>query len=1208
MGSYERLLARVRQVRTRWRSQVLVRGVAIFLAASIAILVLGVWGADLFGFKPAAVWFLRFLTGGAVLFVAWYFLYLPLHARVSDVTIAQYIEEQYPQLEDRLVTAIEYGRQKSSASSMIDLLIQDALNQASRVDFSVFLNRQRLAAFGTLGFGSSLIFFALLTWGPSFFPYGFSHLYAPWTQASLGSAMMITVLPGNVEIAKGSDQLIDAHLVGFDSPNARLHRQGAESGQWNSTVMEQDPRGGSFRYLLVDIRNSQRYYVESKGIRSPVYSLQVVDRAAVEKIDLTYNFPAYTGMSPQVVENDGDISALKGTRMDIRIHLSIPVKSARLLFDDQSTLNLSATAGRDFGGSFVLQHSGSYAVQVTESRGGDHPASPEYDIEAVEDGAPKVTITRPMRDLRATSVEEVSAEVNAEDDIGVGRFELHYSVNGLPEKIVSLYRGNSQKRSINAAHTFFLEDFGLQPGDLISYYAKAWDGNNVTGPAASSSDIYFIQIRPFEQNYKQSQQQAMPGSQGNESQEALSRQQKEIISATFKLVREKDRMESKEYQDSLKSLALVQSRLQAQAQGLVDRLERREAAQAGPEFEKLGEYLKNAVSEMGKAAADLGAQKPSDALPTEQKSLQQVMRAESLFRDIQVSFSAQNAGSSGSQANAEDLADLFELELNKLKNQYETVQRAERQERDQKTDEALERLKELAQRQQQINESNRLRAQQGASPSSAQAGGAQSQQQIMEQAEQLRRQLQRLSRERSSPQLDEASNRMEKAIEEMKKALQDSQTRNGSEQSAQGQRVLQQLNEAARRLARTKEAGIKEGVDQVAKESGDLVKQQEKIQQELGRLAQEMPRPESQEEAIQRSKNLVSTKNALKDRLDSLENRIRDLARQARETQKSTSSRLADAANTIQDRRLSDRIQEGNRLVQNGFYESQQRREDFIQEGLEEVQRQLEAAKSSLGESEEGRIEEAANRARQLSEGLESMQRRMSTTQRGRGNNSGSQQQAQRGSQQQEGQQGGQQAQRGSQQQEGRQGSQQGQRGSQQQEGRQGGQQSSSEQQAQNSRGMPAEQGRDAQNPQGANTNPDVDVRELSDNALGPPTGIGQYRDNQATQLNRELAQRLTDARNLRGLINRNPTQMQNLDRVIDELRKSRNFPDYGSAEQIALLKAAIDHLRQVEIDLGKDLARLRQIEEYFTAGNGEAPEAYRRLVEEYYKSIAETK
>ena len=160
MNSYESLLTRVRQVRRRWRAQVLIRGMALFFASAIALLVLGVWGADLFGFKPSAVWFMRFLTGGIALFIAWYFLYLPLRLRVTDVKIAQFIEEKYPQLEDRLVAAIEYGKPSAAPSGMIDLLIKDALNKTARVDFSIFLNRKRLAAFGGIGLGSFLLLFA----------------------------------------------------------------------------------------------------------------------------------------------------------------------------------------------------------------------------------------------------------------------------------------------------------------------------------------------------------------------------------------------------------------------------------------------------------------------------------------------------------------------------------------------------------------------------------------------------------------------------------------------------------------------------------------------------------------------------------------------------------------------------------------------------------------------------------------------------------------------------------------------------------------------------------------------------------------------------------------------------------------------------------------------------------------------------------------
>jgi hypothetical protein len=1171
MNAYESLLTKVQQVRRRWRSEVLVKGISLFVASAIVLLVLGVWGADLFGFRLHAVWAVRLFAGCAILFAGWYFLYLPNRIRITDVQIAQYIEEKYPQLEDRLVTAVEYGVNASSSSGVIELLIKDALGKTALIDLSIFLNPGRLISFGMLGLAALLILFGLLNWGPSFFPYGFSHLYAPWTEASFGAPMMIKITPGDVELPKGSDQQIRAQLVGFDNPDVRLYSQAEGSEPWVSTAMEPDPRGSSFQYLLVDLRSSTRYYAEANGVKSKAYTLRVLDLAKVDAIDLTYHFPAYTGMAGQTVRNEGDISALKGTKVEMRIRLNRPAESARLLFDNQSTLELSRIAAQDFSGTLALQRSGSYVVQITETRGNHHTGSPEYGIEALEDQVPKVIITRPMKDVRATNVEEVFSEIKAEDDIGMGKLELHYSVNGGPEKSAGLYDGKPRQPSVIGSHTFFLEEFGLQPGDVVSYYAMGWDNNNVSGPGVASSDIYFIQIRPFDQKYIQSQQRGMPG-QGGEPEESLSRQQKDIISATFKLIREKDRMESKEYLDGLKALALVQNRLQLQAQNVVDRMQRRGAEQVDDKFRKLSEYLKGAIGEMEKATMDLSAQKPDSAMPKEQKSLQQLMRAESLFREIQVSFGTQNGSGSGSQTNAEDLADLFELELNKLKNQYETVQRGEEQARDQKLDESLEKLKELAKRQQQLNERNRMLGQAGRPSSSSGGSGSQNQQQLMQQAEQLQRQLQRLSRERSSPQLNEAGSQIQKAIEEMKRALASSQNQNGTESTAQGMRAAQQLEDALRRLAQSQKTGLAQGLDKAVDESKSVVEEQKRIQDGLDRLAKDKSLAGSSEAGRQLREDTVERKAALADRLRSLGSQIQELSRQARKTQKETSDKLGEAARTIQDGRLPERITSGNPMIQNGYYEGQKQREEYIRGNLESLRAQLESARGSIGQSKEGKLEEAANRARQLAEGLESMQQRMSPAQRDKGD-SGRQQQ-------------GRQAQ-------GR-GEAPGQQGAEQRGG-----------QMQHSRGV---SGPDAPATPGGRPGTEADLRAPADGSPGPPVAIGIPRNEDARQLSRELQQRLVDARELRPLLDRNSTQMQNLDRVIESLRKAGDYVNGSSPEQIARLKSAVDHMREVEFDLARDLDRLNQNDRYLSAEDNESPDSYKKLVEEYYKAIAKSK
>jgi hypothetical protein len=292
----------------------------------------------------------------------------------------------------------------------------------------------------------------------------------------------------------------------------------------------------------------------------------------------------------------------------------------------------------------------------------------------------------------------------------------------------------------------------------------------------------------------------------------------------------------------------------------------------------------------GKAAV-IWELKPDSAMPQEQKSLPATDAGGKLVSEIQVSFANQSGGSgSGSQANAEDLADLFELELNKLKNQYETVQRGEQQARDQKLDEALQKLKELAQRQQQLNERNRMLAQQGRPQSSSGGGGgAQSQQQLLEQAEQLKRQLQRLSRERSSPQLNEASSRIEKAIEEMKKALNGSQQGNGAEASAQGVRALQQLDDAARKLARQQQAGLSQGLDQAVAESRKLVDEQKRIQEGIDRLSKDKQQS-GLSIANQLRDDMVARKTTLADRVKIWEIRSRSVSDRRGKTQEAVTS------------------------------------------------------------------------------------------------------------------------------------------------------------------------------------------------------------------------------------------------------------------------------------------------------------------------------
>ena len=79
------------------------------------------------------------------------------------------------------------------------------------------------------------------------------------------------------------------------------------------------------------------------------------------------------------------------------------------------------------------------------------------------------------------------------------QLELVYSVNGGPEQTKKLIDASgSALPEISAAHTFYLEELKVAPGDSVSYFARATDniGRNV------SSDIYFIRVRKLDEQFR----------------------------------------------------------------------------------------------------------------------------------------------------------------------------------------------------------------------------------------------------------------------------------------------------------------------------------------------------------------------------------------------------------------------------------------------------------------------------------------------------------------------------------------------------------------------------------------------------------------------------------------------------------------------------------------------------------------------------------
>src|SRR6266568_1171259 len=831
MAPHEELLRKIALVRGRWKVFLWLRGLAWILGVMVASLLIGLLLANSTSISGWALTGLRLVLVAAFVFTVFKALILPLRRTPTDTQLARFVEEKNPGLEDRLVSAVEaIHKSKTEQIAFVHLLIKDALDRTKHLRFRDQVNKRKFSTFAGLTAGLAVALVISFYISSLFFPIGTVKLLA--FKPPNVDAFELKVTPGDITVARGSDVTIQAVAMGFDPQRAEVHLRYANSTQWEIATMEVAPQNvPTFRHLVFNLQESVHYFVDARGNRSREFTIDVADLPRVEKVDYTYHYPPYTGLAVKKEENATDIVALKGTEVEVTITGSQLLSGGRLVFADGKSVSLQPNGEKTVTGRVTVDRTTTFRIELTNTNRSKYLGLEEYSMEALDDQKPIVEFTKPGRDTKATKVEEVFTELRAEDDFGVRQLELYYSVNGGPEQKIDLFtnKGESPKE-ISAGHTFFLEEYDLQPGDLVTYYGKAVDTRNPANTV--STDIYFIEVRTFGKEYRQGQQGGGGGGGGDQDQsmEALLKRQKDIIAATHKLVNNKDKFEQKEWTDNIHAIATNQSKLADQTTTVLQRMSRRGLTGQDKMIKQLSENLKAAIDQMNPAAEQLKAENAQAAEPLEQKALQHLMRAEALFNEIQVTMGGGGGGGGGARQSAEDLADLFELELDQNKNQYETLQRGEMNKGSQAIDEALQKLKELAERQQKLMQRRAMQQQGGGNGGSDQTSA----QELQKETERLARQLDKLSRENNDRQMADVSRALQPAASNMQ---QQAQSGNSQQQQQAAQQALEQLNRAQRLLNQGRGGSMDERLAKLQEQAKKLKEQQSKIADETQQLA-----------------------------------------------------------------------------------------------------------------------------------------------------------------------------------------------------------------------------------------------------------------------------------------------------------------------------------------------------------------------------------
>ena len=964
----DRLLRAIRRVRRRWRLKLVLRGLALTVAGTLLTFLVSASTLEFLRFQPEAVIAFRVLLWLVVAFFLVRSVLWPLLRPVSDDRVALYLEENEPSLQSRVLTAVESTRRSDELerSPLLQEVVRNAVHQCRRIDHGRGIERTSIRRSSGLLGGLTLASVLFIVLGPGFLRHGMSALFLPARAAESVNPYSVAVRPGDTTISRNSDLMVAATLHGFDSDDVVLHTREAGASGFVAMPMIEDGTG-SFDGLLLNVAEETAYYVEAAGVRSGTFTVTVADLPAVDRLEMVYHFPRYTGLEPRRFEYGGDVAALAGTRVSLAVTPTIPSPGALLVMDSGDTIAMEAGPEGAFTGSFTVRERGFYGIRFLAHEGTWVTGAPDYRIDVLRDQGPSVSFAKPGRDISVSAIEEVFLEARADDDLGLSGILLVYNVNGGPWDTVPLFAASGAPMTeVTAGHTVFMEDHELETGDLVAYHAIARDN----APAANEAltDIYFLQVRPFRRDYREGQGGGGGGGGGGDGMDQdLSGLQRQIIAASFNLVRDRETYSPDAWDENVVSVALNQERLREQVETLAQRIVNRGISGADESFRRIAEALPVAVDAMNEAVDSLRALNPQGAIAPEQRSLRQLQKAEETYERF-VSRDRQQGGGGGRQGgpSADDLADLFELETDALRNQYETVQRSRQETADQAVDEALEKLRELARRQEQELERQRRRA--AAQQGRQGGGGSQAARDLAEQAEEAARRLERLSRETGQRQLEEVARELRQAADAMRRSA----AQRGNAGVAESQSALRRLREARDRLEEAQGERLRRDLDDARDRVEELARQQGDVEERMAAL-RGADRP-SQDEVGE----IRETKTEMAEEVDDLLAGLDRLAAGARRDGGEGAEELDEATETIRETQLRERLLYSRGLVgRAGQEEYAEAFENQTAQAIQSLRNRLEEASEAVEGGVVSDFEtEALESARDLARSLESMERR----------------------------------------------------------------------------------------------------------------------------------------------------------------------------------------------------------------------------------------
>ncbi len=980
---YTELQARVLAAHRVWKRTLFWTGCAIAVVGLIAILA-GAAIVDLLMPLPGSVR-IALLVGiiGVVGYLLYKHLIQPLRVKLTPHDVALNVERKHRDLEDRLVSALQFGETETDdpiKSHLLQRLVTDAVERTDGIDFKATIDkskkRKHIGIAVAVLAGCALL--ALIF--PAELDISLNRLLSPWEKTEPVFTTKLTVEPGNARILRGRSLAINLEVTGKAADKARLiYTKGdptaeAEPQRQEIDMVQIEGEKRRFGYEIFNINTDMEYYATANEAESERYTVKVFDMPKLTAIEIAYTYPEYTQLKPIIQQGDGNIRAVAGSQAEVRITTNKAIQSATLTVDAQDSTPMLISDGRTLTTTLDVLNDGKYTVKLLCVDGFNNQTPIEYTITAVPDEPPEIAIREPGRDIKATKLEEVKILAEATDDYGVENMTLMYSIGSgeaqeLPVETVEV----KAEKIISGAYVFYLEELDVEPGELISYYAQATDNNTRTGPGTSTSELYFIEVRPFNERYMQMDAEGQQAQQEGQPFPNLIADQRTIIKNTWKHIHSRPSPITEDYQSAVKQIGVEQDQLKDKTQRVTDELSTSmRNANVDPEMLM---NIEGAVAKMGEASDELSAIKPKAALPHEQDALELLTKAMMELDKVltQMRAGGNQAAADNMEMDMEDLQDAIEQDENELDEQMQ-----------EQTQELLDQARDMLAQQEQLTEQSQQMAREGQPSQREMQQNSQQERQLAGQAQQMAEQAQQMGQSsgqgtgsNTGQRMVQAGEALQQASENMQAASENMAAEQPQMGAAKGQKAEENLQQAIEELEKVAAQYTDQALEDATETLDQLVTKQSEVREQTETLEEETRQDGVGVEDLRNASQLANEQRTLRRDLEQLQRSLSNLRETLNENEPQAARNVADANRRLIEEQASENMEDAQRALQWRNFQSSEREQREVLDTLLEARDDLQQARTNLAETEEERLDAALDQIESWESQMQDIQREL---------------------------------------------------------------------------------------------------------------------------------------------------------------------------------------------------------------------------------------